>query len=378
MRLDKHWIWCVCCAVIGMFATEGVAQTKMPLKYATGFEVAYYPTHKVVTVLKPWFNAEKAFTYVLVPKGQKTPDGFDETQRIEIPIKRLITTSTTHLPHLELLDEINHLVGINDIKYVHSPVINKKFEAGQLAQVGHGASVDLEKIVSLETDLVLTSAIAETNYNAHPTLIQAGIPVVVNADYTEPSLLGRTEWIKFMAVFFNKEKQAEALFDDIVQKYNAYSARVKNMPLSKRPTVFGGTLWRGTWFMAGGKTYAAQLIADAGGRYLWAEDDSHQSLSLDFEVVFEKAQGADFWIAMSNDWHTLTDLENTDERYTAFNAFKTGQVFNANARMSARGGNDYWERGLVEPHMLLADLVKIFHPDQLPDYQLKYYKNLKR
>ena len=88
MNHYRYWICCVCHVVLFVFATEGVAQTKMPLKYATGFEVAYYKNHKVVTVLKPWFNAERPFTYVLVAKGQKTPKGLDETQRIDIPIER--------------------------------------------------------------------------------------------------------------------------------------------------------------------------------------------------------------------------------------------------------------------------------------------------
>ncbi|MYK41684.1 MAG: ABC transporter substrate-binding protein, partial [Gemmatimonadetes bacterium] len=42
----------------------------------------------------------------------------------------------------------------------------------------------------------------------------------------------------------------------------------------------------------------------------------------------------------------------------------------------AHGGNDYWEAGLVEPHIVLADFIKILHPDHLPEHALKFYKKL--
>jgi iron complex transport system substrate-binding protein len=40
------------------------------------------------------------------------------------------------------------------------------------------------------------------------------------------------------------------------------------------------------------------------------------------------------------------------------------------------GANDYWESGSVNPHLILADLITIFHPDLLPGHQLVYYKQL--
>ena len=92
--------------------------------------------------------------------------------------------------------------------------------------------------------------------------------------------------------------------------------------------------------------------------------------------MYEKAHAADVWLTMRNEWHSLAEVEAADERYTAFAAFASGQVYNANARLNAHGGNDYWEAGLVEPHIVLADFIKILHPDLLPKHALKFYKKL--
>lgn len=358
----------LCCIAVCGAAVP--VEARLDLHYARGFRVDYFDAYKVVTVTRP--DAEEPLRYLLIPRGQAPPDGYDGVPRIEIPVRTLIATSTTHLPHVEKLGELDRLIAIDDIQYVHSEAVNRRFATGELTEIGRGASVDLEKILVLQPDLV----IADAHANAHLALQQAGIPVIINAAYAEPSLLGRAEWIKLIAAFFGKEERASAQFDRLVVRYEARSALTRHLPADARPSVFVGSLWRGTWFMSGGKTYAAQLLKDAGANYLWADDDSQRSLSLDFEAVYERAHAADCWITMQNAWRSRSDVVAADERYKKFAVFKTGQIFNANARLNKYGGNDYWETGLLEPDVLLADIIKILHPNLLPDHQLKYYRKL--
>ncbi len=366
----KKWMLMICC--IGIWGGVVPLQAQLSLRYARGFQVDYFDAYKVVTVRAPWRGAGEMLRYILVQRGQASPDGYEGVPRIEIPIRTLIATSTTHLPHLEKLDEVKSLIAIDNIKYVNSEAVNRHFAAGKLVEVGRGMSIDLEKVLMLQPDLVITDA----QNNAHLALQRAGAPVVINAAYAEPSLLGRAEWLKFIATFFDKEDLASAQFDSIVVRYGARRALTQNLSADKRPSVFVGSLWRGTWFMSGGKTYAAQLLKDAGANYLWAEDDSRQSLSLDFEAVYEKAHRADCWITMRNAWRSRNDVVAEDARYKKFAAFKTGNIYNANARLNRYGGNDYWETGLIEPDVLLADIIKMLHPNVLPDHQLKYYRKL--
>lgn len=361
-------IWMICC--IGIWTIP--VQAQLSLQYAQGFRVDYFDNYKIVTVLAPGGGTREEVQYILLQRGHESPDGYEGVPRIEIPVRTLITTSTTHLPHVEKLGEVHSLVGIDNIKYVNSEAVNQRFTAGKLTEVGRDRAIDLEKVLVLQPDLVMTDA----PENALVALQEGGVPVVLNAAYAEPSLLGRVEWIKFVGAFFQKEELASAQFDSVVVRYEAHRALTQDLPVDKRPTVFVGSLWRGTWFMSGGKTYNAQLLRDAGANYLWEDDDSRQSLMLDFETVYEKAHDADCWITMRNEWRSRDDVVAEDERYKKFTAFEMGNVFNANARLNAHGGNDYWETGLIEPDVVLADIIKILYPHLLPNHQLKYYRKL--
>ena len=169
-------------------------------------------------------------------RGQESPDGYEGVPRIEVPVRTVIATSTTHLPHIEKLGEVHSLVGIDNIKYVSSEAVNQRFAAGKLVEVGRGGAIDLEKVLVLQPDLVMTDA----PENALVALREAGVPVVLNAAYAEPSLLGRVEWIKFVGAFFDREDLASAQFDSIVARYEARRALVQDLPVDKRPTVLWG------------------------------------------------------------------------------------------------------------------------------------------
>jgi iron complex transport system substrate-binding protein len=125
----------------------------------------------------------------------------------------------------------------------------------------------------------------------------------------------------------------------------------------------------------GGDSFIARAIHDAGAHYLWADDRSRGSLPLDTERVFLKAAEADYWIHPSH-YRSLSELYNADPRFAKFRATQISQVFNNTLQVSKNGGNNIWERGIVHPEEVLADLIKILHPDLLPEHELIYYENL--
>jgi iron complex transport system substrate-binding protein len=204
--------------------------------------------------------------------------------------------------------------------------------------------------------------------------MEANLNVVIDGEYMEPTPLGRAEWVKFLAAFFNKERQAEELFQAAVSSYEEMAARVKQIP--DKPTVFLNAPFDGTWWVPGGESYLAAFLRDAGARYLWADIPSQGSQTLDFEAVYELAADADFWLNPGQ-WNNLNDGLAVDERLSEFRAFQEGNVYNNNASVNKYGGNDYWESGLTRPDVVLADLIKIFHPDLLPEHEFVYYQQLK-
>jgi len=176
-----------------------------------------------------------------------------------------------------------------------------------------------------------------------------------------------------MAVFFNKEKEADSVFQIIEKQYNDTKALADKA--TTKPTVLSGIVYGDTWFLPGGKNYAARLLEDAGCHYLWAEDPSNGYLELSFESVYEKAHDADLWIGVAS-YASLSEIVKADHRYGNFKPLKQKQVYTYDARKGAKGGSEFLELGYLRPDMILQDLVKIAHPELLPDYTLYFHKRL--
>lgn len=346
---------------------------KISLTHTAGFTVAYHNSYKVITVATPWPGAEAAQPYVLVQCGAPAPAGFDDAQLIEVPVKRIVTMSTTYLPFLDAYGVLDRLVGIDDVTYVNNPTVLAMAEAGKLAQVGYGAGVNIEQLLELAPDLVMTYGSGAPEYDAHPVLLNAGLKVVLNAEWLETSPLGRAEWGKFIALFFNQEAAAETFFTDTVAHYEALKAQAA--AVAEKPTVLTDSAYQGSWYVAGGRSFTAQLLADAGADYLWADDESTASIPLAFEAIFDKAADADYWLNVGY-VGSRQELQAADERYTEFAAFQAGKVWNNNKRQNANGGNDYYESAVAHPDAILADLIAIFHPELMPDHAFVYYQQL--
>ncbi len=343
---------------------------KAHLEYASGFQVEYQRNYKVVTVTQA---GQKSLRYVLVQCGTPTPPGFDEKEIYTVPVKSLLVMSTTYLPFLEQAGALDKIIGIDDAAFVSNPIVRQRVEEGKIAIVGAGSGVNVEKALDLQPDLVLAYNSGVPDYDAFPKLVKANLKVALAAEHAEPSPLGRAEWGKFIALFLNKEAVLEQEFAgraETYQRLRALAAKVEN-----KPSVFLNAEYQGTWYMAGGQSYMARLLADAGADYLWADDSSSATIMMSFEQVLERAADAQYWI-LSDYTSSAKALLQEDERYGRFSAFQNGRIYNNNARLSSSGGNDFFEGGTANPDVILADLIKIFHPDLLPQHSLYYYRQV--
>jgi iron complex transport system substrate-binding protein len=347
---------------------------KVSVNYATGFNVEYHKHYKIVTVKNPWRNANTDFQYVLVQCGAPVPPDFPETQVITVPVNSVITLSTTHLPHLAKLGVVDKLIGVSDVKQVHTAEVISRIQTGKITEVGKNNNVNFEQILDLNPDLITTYAVGNSQTDSYPQLVDAGLKVAINAEYMENSPLGRSEWMKFTALFFNQEEIAEKVFREIASQYEDIARKTQS--INKRPSVFVGFNFKGTWYMPGGNSYVAQYLNDAGANYLWSDDNTSGSLPLSFEVILERAVNADYWLNFSQSWQNIQDILQADNRYGDFQSVKIGNLYNNDARLNENQGNDYWEGGISNPDVVLADLIKIFHPELLPNHQLIYYRKL--
>ena len=185
------------------------------------------------------------------------------------------------------------------------------------------------------------------------------------------SPLGQAEWIKFTAALLGLEDEANVKFKAIEDRYLELKALVENV--EKRPTVLSGELHSGNWYVVGGESYLAQLFRDAGAQYFMKNDNESGGFYVDFETVYSQGAEADFWRIVNsyNGDFSYDILKQTDGRYADFKAYKEKKVIYSNLREVP-----FYEQTPVEPEVILADLIKVFHPTLLSDHEAVYYKLL--
>lgn len=341
-------------------------------EYAEGFQITYHKNYKLLEILKPFQNQVDTLRYSLVPRDLTDEVEVENTTEIAIPITSLLATSTTHIGLAEMLDATDIIMGMVGAEYVYSEDIRSQLEEGKTVSLPQG-ELNKEKILSMNPDLLMISGGQSSQFDNVKILMESDIDVMVNSEWLETTPLGKAEWVKVLAALLNKEKLANEKFSAVAKQYNSLKSKVAGK--NEKPLVINNMPYKGAWFVSGGESYTAQFLRDAGADYPWFDSDEAGGLRKSFEVVYEIGLQADMWINPGAA-NTKEDILAKDSRFKDFKPFQTGQIYNNNKRMSPSGGNDFWESGVVHPEMVLADLIKIFHPQQLPDHQLYYYQKI--
>ncbi len=352
---------------------------KIEFEYAEQVEVEYFSHYKVVTIKKPYTGVERGERNLLLLCGTPRPAGWEDVTLLEIPAATLVTTSTTELPHVVGLDLIDRLVGHDELDWVTSPEIRRRIDAGEVMEIGGGPALNFELVLEAGPGLLLSDSLGDPQTDLLGKLREAQVPVALSPSFLETSPLGRAEWIKHTALFFNRERRANQVFSEVAQRYEELAEKVRRAfevaPERRRPTVLTNGPIGDTWWTPGGRSFLALLVADAGGDYLWSDKPETGSLPLSLEGVYERAVDAELWIQPGG-WRSLEELRSVDTRLADFAAFRSQQVFNYDRLLTDLGGNDYWENGTARPDQVLADLVHILHPDLLPEHELIFHRRL--
>jgi iron complex transport system substrate-binding protein len=352
-------------------ATADYFPDKVHIEDAVNFSVEYHASYKVVTVREanPGRLPER---YVLVQCGTPAPrieGGLAGAQVVTVPVTSVFASSTTHLSLLVDLGRLDVLTGVSRLRDLTGGDLEARAATGHVREFAPTSVIDAELVVSSRPSLLLSGGGSSP---ALPVIRAAGIPVVSNTEWLEPTALARAEWLKYLALFLNEEQRAQMVYGTIKTRYRALSARASAQPESTRPLVMTGRSTRGLFTIAGGRSYVAALIKDAGGRYVWADDSSVGAPGVDLEAQIVRAANADVWIN-GGGWSSLAAMIDDEPRYTAFKAYRQKQVWVYERRVTQTGSNDYWSRSVSHPDLVLADLVKIFHPALVPDHSFEWY-----
>jgi iron complex transport system substrate-binding protein len=361
---------------IGRLCPTLSAQAKsarVSLRYATGFRVEYRADCKILTVTRPWPGARDSFVYVLYPRGKAKPVYAGKALYFQTPVRRAVSYSSTYIPEILASGGLSSIVGVDNAAYIYSPELRARLGSGQAIETTRNGNPNLELLLSLAPDVIFTYGMGN-EWDSHPKMLELGLPVVIDGEWNETDPLARAEWIKFIAFFYDAEDRAEKLFSSVeadYQRLKAQAAKAKT-----RPRILVNAPFQGSWAVSGGKSYMARFIADAGGDYLWAQDGSTGGLSLGLEAVYERGLTADLWLnpgAADN----LKELLSMDARFASLPAFSNGAVWGSRLRATKDGANDYFESGVTRPDLVLADLVRILHPELKLGGDFSYYARLK-
>ena len=345
---------------------------KSTLSEATNFTLEYHRSYQVLTVKRPYLGG-RPVSYVLVRCGAPAPQLTGElagAQQVTVPVRSLYSGSTTHLAMITELGQADVVTGVASPPAVADAAIRGRIDGGAILGYAPGGQVNIETVLRAGPDVLVTQGMDDPGY---PKLRDAGIPVVVDAEWLEPTPLGRAEWIKVFAALTGTEHRAQQTYRVIRDGYHALSARAA---AAKPVDVLVGTMYSGNWSIPTGTSYAGRLVADAGGTYPWLSDTGAQSRQLNFESVYAHAGDAALWL-VTDDWKALSDAVSQDSRYGELAALRSGQVWSG-TKASPEGRNTYWERGTARPDLLLGDLVAILHPELAPGHDFAFYRQVPR
>lgn len=347
-------------------AADGVTAE---MKYADLLTLMECDGYVYAQIKNPWDSVGVLHSYVLVERDKDLPKDLPEGDIIRIPLSNSVVYTSVHNSLLNEIGAYSAIKGVCDLKYIDIKKLQADVKAGKIVDLGEGTNPNIEAIIDLSPDAILLSPFQ--NSGSYGRLGKLGIPIVECADYMETSALGRAEWMRFYGLLYGRAEVADSLFDAISTDYLDIKMLVAKE--EKKPTVITDFKFGASWYVPGGNSTVGRLLADAGADYIFKDRPESGSVPLDPEVVFDAAIDAEFWVAKYSQAtdKTYSEISQDYGNYSKMAAFKNKNIYTCNTTSVP-----FYEETPFHPNRLLKDYVKIFHPELLSDYQLRYFKKV--
>ena len=341
----------------------------IPLKYAENLTLIKGNGYTEARLRNPWDTTKVLHTYILVEKDKPMPDHLPLGTIVRTPLSKALVYTGVHCALIKELGAVKSIGGICELQYIKVPEIQEGCQNGTIVNAGEGTNPNIEKIIDLHPDALMLSPYE--NSGGHGQVEKLKVPIIECADYMETSALGSAEWIRFYGLLFHQSAKADSIFAIVEKNYNELKALASSQ--AKKPKVMCELKSGSAWYVPGGRSTTGKLYKDAGGDYLFDSYPNSGAVPLSFETVFDKAQDADVWLMKYNQPSdkTMAGIKEDYSPYANFKAFKERNVYGCNT-----GYHTYYEDFPFHPDLVLKDLIKIFHPSLLPEYDLKYFSKL--
>jgi iron complex transport system substrate-binding protein len=195
-------------------------------------------------------------------------DGLGRSVTIDKIPQRIISLAPSNTEILFALGLDDKVVGVTE--YCDYPQA-----AETKPKVGGFSTVDIEKVISLEPDLVLATHIhGET---VIPALEKLGLTVVA---LTPGSLNEVLDSITLVGKITGQSKEASKLVNDLRRRIKAVTDKTQNLSPDQKPSVFYIT-WHDPLMTAGTETLANDVISNAGGQNIAYDISGDKAITLE-------------------------------------------------------------------------------------------------
>ena len=137
---------------------------------------------------------------------------------LRVPLERVVALSSAQVGFLLRLGLMDRIVAVGEGKYVADSALYARVQRGEVAEVGNGTSISLEKILAVRPDLVMDFATGGSQ-DDYERINSLGIPLMLTSEWQEEHPLAKIEWIKLFGKLFGVEVRADSIYE---QSKNAY------------------------------------------------------------------------------------------------------------------------------------------------------------
>jgi iron complex transport system substrate-binding protein len=310
---------------------ENIHHVLPKINHAKGFYFEETDSTILLKILYPSTNQVIDSVWLKHPQKEK-----------ELPsLTRTAIQSTTYFSFFDKLDALNRLIALCGVNYLST---SQKEKATHVQEICSPSSFNLEKLAVLQPDVLLLYPFEQKDVTRFHRL---GIRTLLITEYLEETPLARAEWVKLFGLLTNNTT-ATTVFKDIETAYNEF----KNSDVLG--TVALNLPHGDNWNMPAGNSITANLVKDAGLEYVYAEQNQLGNNVLSMEEAYSVLSKVDYWIVIGEreaDF-SLEKLIAENKIYSTFPAVKNKKVIFCNT-----AHNDYFSKGVIEPHILLRDLI---------------------
>ena len=356
-------------ALIAMTSCEGKNEAPglKPMDHATLLSIEDGDGYAVARIKNPWDTTRLIQTLVLT--DDVTRSDLPEGTRIKVPVSHTLVMTTVHSSLMREMGCLDAIAGVCDPEYLTVRELQESVRKGQVADCGSSMSPSIERIMALHPDAILLSPYEKMDLKK---LQNTGIPIIQCADYMEKTPLGRAEWIRFYGLLTGRRAVADSIFNATHKRYEELKAVAGKA--RKKPTVLSDMRYGQIWYVPSATSTIGQMYNDANAANPFTDKDmTAGSIPMSPEQVLIKARHADIWMIKTGQDVTKQTLDNDNPIYKEFDAYRTGNIWTCNTMTTA-----FFDEVPFHPDYLLADFIRIFHPELNIPGKNRYYTKAKQ